>query len=422
MKRKNLWITLSLVNLCILALLGMTLRTKFLFPLPFIDYKYFLSAHSHFAFGGWVTLALMILYIDNLLTTRQQQKRVYQRILWGIEITSFGMAVTFPFQGYALLSIVFSTVFIFFTYGFSWVFIKDIRETKRDKLVTLLSIAALLSLVLSSVGPFTLAYILATKTGNAILYRDSIYTYLHFQYNGFFTLSVFALFFNQLLIHANASTRKKIRQFAFFVCLSVVPALFLSLLWHTYNIYIHSLAIIGCILIMLSLVFFFRFAMNRKNYLLYTLPLARTLLIFSMISFAIKMFLQMGTIIPALGNAVFGYRPIIIGFLHLVFLGFVSFYILSNFLNAGIFASEKKISKIAVVFFSTAIILNEAILLIDGMGLMFYTTLRIYPWLLWIASILLFTGTLLMLGARLKSYKVNASKESHLPRANGFPV
>ncbi len=394
------------MNLCIVALLGMTLRTKFLFPLRFIDYKYFLSAHSHFAFGGWVTLALMILYIDNLLTTEQQQKRIYQWILWGIEITAFGMAVTFPFQGYGLFSIFFSTAFIFFTYGFSWVFIKDIREIKRNKPVTLLSIASLVSLVLSSIGPFTLAYILATKTGNAILYHDSIYTYLHFQYNGFFTLSVFALFFNQLLRHINASTRKKIRQFAFFLCLSVIPALFLSLLWHVYNVYIRGLAIVGCILIMLTLIFFLRFAMSRKNYFLYAMPLARTLLIFSMVSFVIKMFLQIGTIIPALGNAVFGYRPIIIGFLHLVFLGFVSFYILSNLLNAGIFAAGKRISKIAIVFFTTAAILNETILLIDGIGLMFYTTNSIYPWLLWIASIFLFTGALLILITRLKSYSV----------------
>src|SRR5215467_570115 len=122
MKRKNLWITLSLVNLCIVALLGTTLRTKFLFSIPFIDFKNFLSAHSHFAFGGWVTLAVMLLYITNLLTYEQQQKKIYQWILWGIEINAVGMAVTFPFQGYALFSIIFSTLFIFFTYAFSWIF------------------------------------------------------------------------------------------------------------------------------------------------------------------------------------------------------------------------------------------------------------------------------------------------------------
>jgi hypothetical protein len=93
MRRKNLWITLSLVNLCIVALFGMTLRTKFVLPITWIDYKNFLSAHSHFAFGGWVTLALMILFIDNLLTDQQKQKSIYQWILSGIEITALGMVI-----------------------------------------------------------------------------------------------------------------------------------------------------------------------------------------------------------------------------------------------------------------------------------------------------------------------------------------
>src|SRR5215831_12640306 len=230
MKKRDFWITLSLVNLCIVALLGMTLRTKFLFPIQCIDYKNFLSAHSHFAFGGWITLAFMILFIDNLLSDDQKQRKVYQWLLWGIEITSVGMLLTFPFQGYGLFSIIFSTAFIFSTYAFSWVFIKDIRQAKKDRSVGLLSALALVSLVISSVGPFTLAYIMATKTGNAFLYRDAIYTYLHFQYNGFFTLSVFALFFNRVLTSANDAMRKRIWRFALFLCLSVVPALFLSLL------------------------------------------------------------------------------------------------------------------------------------------------------------------------------------------------
>ncbi len=401
MKRKNFWVILSLANLCGVALFGLTLRTKFLFPVQFIDYRNFLSAHSHFAFGGWVTLALMILSIDNLLTADQKQKKVYQWILWGIEITSVGMLITFPFQGYALFSILFSTAFIFFTYGFSWVFIKDLRNAKNDRSITLLSSSALFSLVISSVGPFTLAYIMATKTGNAFLYRDAIYTYLHFQYNGFFTLSVFALFFNQVLVFMTEDIRKRIWHFGLFLCLSLVPTLFLSLLWHGYNIYVRTLALTGCVLIMISLAFFSRIALDRRIYAHYTSWLVQTLLIFSMISFVIKLILQMGTIFPALGNAVFGYRPVIIGFLHLVFLGFVSFYVFFNLLDAGMFVGARKISA-AISFFAAAVVLNETILLIEGVGLMFQVTNRLYPWLLWAASIFLFAGALWILVAKLK--------------------
>jgi hypothetical protein len=145
--------------------------------------------------------------------------------------------------------------------------------------------------------------------------------------------------------------------------------------------------------------------LNRKIYARYISPLAKTLLILSMVSFTIKMFLQMGTIIPALGNAVFGYRPIIIGFLHLVFLGFVSFYIFFNFLDADVFARAQRISTAAITCFTAAVILNEAILLVEGVGLMFYLTNRLYPWLLWMASIFLEATALWILLARLKNNK-----------------
>jgi len=415
MKAKNLWVTLTLINLCIVALLGTTLRTKLLFTVRFVDFKNFLSAHSHFAFGGWVTLALMLLYITNFLTREQQQKKIYQGILWGIEVNALGMAITFPFQGYAALSIIFSTLFIFFTYAFSWAFLKDLLKSSVDPLVKSLANAAVAFLVISSIGPFTLAYILATKTGNAILYKDSIYTYLHFQYNGFFTLSVFALFFNQLFAKIDLITKKKIRPFVICLCASVLPALFLSLLWHAYNFYIRGLAMIGCAMTIVTLFYFCRFAFKKTTYSVYASSIARVLLVLSMISFAIKMLLQIGTIIPALANAVFGYRPIIIGFLHLVFLGFLTFYILSNFVNGNVFPPERTISKTAILFFSSAIVINEAILLVDGIGLMFYTTNPVYSWLLWVASILLLAGSFLILLARIAKFKsaerVIASKE-----------
>ena len=405
MKRKHLWITLALVNLCITALLGVTLRTKFLFPIPFIDYRNFLSAHSHFAFGGWVTLVLMILSIDNLLNEQQKQKKVYQWILWGIELNALGMAISFPFKGYALFSILTSTLFIFFTYWFAWVFIRDIRKTNNEKPVSFLSISAMIWLAISSVGPFTLAYIMSTHKGDAFLYRDSVYTYLHFQYNGFFTFSVFALLFKQVISRIDESTKRKFRQFAVVLFLSIVPALFLTLLWHTTNIYVRSLAFIGCSLIFLSLLLFLRFVFNKNIYSPIKQRLARSLLILSMISFGIKMLLQMGTIVPPLAHAVFGYRPIIIGFLHLVFLGLVTFYVLSNLLESGAFSTQKIFSRFAILFFTIAILSNEIILLIQGIGLMFSISNPLYPQLLWIAALLLLTGALLILTARLSNKK-----------------
>jgi len=405
MKRKKFWVTLSLLNLCIVALLGFVLRSKFLFPIPYIDYKNMLNAHSHFAFGGWLTLILMILFVDSLLNEIQKQKNIYQFMLGGIALTSYGMLFTFSFQGYALFSIIFSTLFIFFTYAFSWVFIVDIRKEKKERPVVWLSTAALISLVVSSVGPFTLAYMMATRTGDPILFRDAIYTFLHFQYNGFFTLSIFALYFNYIYPRLSVFSQKKLSAFAILLISSIVPTLFLTMLWHGHNPVIRGIAILGCTLIIITLILFFWLIFMMKKTILFSSPLANSLLLFSLFSFVIKMLLQMGTLIPSLGNAVFGFRPIIIGFLHLVFLGMITFYILAHLLQSFNLIIEKRFVQIAVSFFASAIILNEAILLVEGIGLLYYVTHPVYPKLLWLASIMLFVGAVFVFIARIISLK-----------------
>lgn len=403
MKNKNAWITVCIVNLAIVAFLGFSLRTKFLFPIQFLDYRNLISAHSHFAFGGWVTLVLMVLLLDNFLSAAQQNKKSYVVILWGILLSSYGMLITFPIHGYALLSIIFSTSFIFFTYAFSWTFTRDAWRNQLFITSRLLVTCSLLSLIISSIGPFWLAYMMATHSGNANDMRDAVYTYLHFQYNGFFTLSVFALLFHQKIGNLSMAARQNIQQFAIILCLSIPPSLFLSLLWHYYNFYLRAIAFIGCGLILLAVFLFFRIPHKKEKAFVHQHKLPALLLNLSIASFVIKMILQTGTIIPWLGNAVFGYRPIIIGFLHLVFLGLVTFYILSYFLEKGILSLQLAVSKFAVVYFTAAVIFNETILLTDGVGRLFKITNPIYDRLLWIASIGLFTGALLLIIARIKS-------------------
>ena len=98
--RKSFWLTLAIVNLCIVAFLGFTLRSKILFPLSFIDFRSVESAHSHFAFGGWAGLSLITLFIYDILPEDLSRKKIYRWVLAAIEISSLGMAFFFPFIGY----------------------------------------------------------------------------------------------------------------------------------------------------------------------------------------------------------------------------------------------------------------------------------------------------------------------------------
>jgi hypothetical protein len=392
--RKSFWLGLSLINLSIVALFGFGLRSKILFTIHFIDYRSLLSAHSHFAFGGWVGLALITLLIYNLLPSQIHRKKIYQAILIGIEISAMGMALFFPIQGYSTTAIVFSSLYIVMTYVFGWVFIKDVLKLQLNKSVKLLSISAISSLLISAIGPLGLSYILLSGSGNATLYRDSIYTFLHFQYNGFFTLSVFALFFHHLYVHKTVALEKT-KVFAFLLVLSIVPSLFLSLLWHNKTGF-YVLALAGSLLILLSLFYFLRWFISFPARKIFSSRLAYDFFLFSFISFALKMLLNAGTIIPQLSNEVYGDRPVIIGFLHLVFLGFVTFFILSQLVEEGYYSLKPVSSKIPLYIFSAGIFGNELFLMAQGLSILFNTNYQIYQWLLWFAAIFLFTGALLI--------------------------
>lgn len=392
--KKSFWLRLCLINLCIVALFGFMLRSKILFSLPFIDYRSLLSAHSHFAFSGWVGLSLMTLLIYTLPPADVHSRKIYQWILAGIEVSSLGMALFFPVVGYNAISITFSSLYIVVTYLFGYIFIRDIIKGQLYKTVKMLAVAAIIFLLISAVGPLGLSYILISQSGNSILYRDSIYTFLHFQYNGFFTVSIFALYVHRL-IQSNISIGKNVRYFAILLVASVIPALFLSLLWHN-SILFYILAFVGCLLILLTLMYFLAQGSVFGSQRTFSISFARSLLTLSLLSFVLKMLLNAGTVIPQLSNAVYGDRPVIIGFLHLVFLGFVTFFILSNIVEEKLYPVGNMIAKMPIIIFSTGIICNELLLMTQGLGVLFKTNSSIYNWLLWGASILLFIGALLI--------------------------
>ena len=397
--KRSFWLTLSLVNLCIVAFLGFSLRSKILFPLPFLDYSGLLSAHSHFAFAGWVGLSIITLFVYDVLPKESSEKRIYQWILTAVEISSLGMAFTFPFFGYNMLTIVLSTLYVAAVVVLVPVYIKDISNSLADRNIKLLGISALLSLLLSFLGTIGLMYIIISKSGGSLLYRDSIYTFLHFQYNGFFTLSVFALLLNYV-VKKGTLPGKNARSFSIFLCLSIIPALFLALLWHNKSLF-YTLAAIGCFFILAS-VFYFYFLLKtipvKKNF---SFRITRTLWVFSIISFVLKMLLQVGTIFPQLGNAVYGDRPVIIGFLHLVFLGFITFFLLALLIENGYFTYRNKVVLFPFIVFSIGIILNEVLLMLQGLGILLNTNNDIFKWLLWGTAIILFAGALLIAISRI---------------------
>jgi hypothetical protein len=401
------WIDLSVLGLCTVALSGLILRSKIVFALPFINYNHLLEAHSHFTFGGWVTLALMALMVCEVLPAPFNKRPVYQWLLGSIAISAWSMLIAFLLGGYNTLSTLLSTFFILLTYIFGWIFIRDMLKAKVGTPVLLLVISSIACLIISSSGPFVITYIFLTRSFNAILYRDALFTYLHFQYNGFFSLAIFALLFNHISQAITARAKKNIYWFTVVLCVSIIPSLFLSYLWQAPDQLFRIIAMGGSFLVLLSLILFILCARSLQTTYHGERPVIRLMVFLSMGSFMLKSFLQSFTVFPEIGNAIFGNRPIIMGFLHLVFLGFVSLFILAFFAKKGWLDSTRKFTKTALIVFALAIVFNEVLLITQGWATMFLPGSTLFPWLLWAAGICLFAGTVLIAIARIRTRRLS---------------
>jgi hypothetical protein len=396
---------LSILSLCTVAFLGMILRSKVVFALPFINYNRLLEAHSHFGLGGWATLVIMTLLVSELLPASLHKKLVYQWLLRSIIICAWCMLIAFLLWGYNTISTVSSICFIILNYFWGGVFLMDLLKTRAQSSVKLLAICSVFCLILSTSGLLAISYIYFSKTFDAIFYRNALFTYLHFLYNGFFTLAIFALLFNHIGQNISKLVRKNIRWFSITICASVIPSLFITYLWQDPNLWIRLIAIIGCLLLLVCFYLFLKTAVSLQAIYRSEISAIRFLMLISMGCFMLKIFLQSFTVFPVIGNAIFGNRPVIMGFLHMVFLGFVTLFILAYFIKEGILNPQMKWVNVAIYLFTIAVILNETLLLTQGLTTMLMAGNMIFPWLLWMTGIVLFLGSVLIAYGRIQSRK-----------------
>ena len=318
--KTTFWIRFSIFNLMLVALLGLLMRYKILFEFPLLDQKSVQHSHSHFAFAGWVTHTLMTLLIAFLQkhdTLNKIAFKKYNLVLIGNLICSYVMLISFIMQGYGAISITFSTLSIFVSYWFAYVFFKDCKQIETSSVATKWFKAALFFNAISSLGTFALAYMMATKNIHQNEYLASIYYYLHFQYNGWF----------------------------FFACMGLL-----------------------------------------LDYLKY-------LILFISFALSAKFLLQLGSTVPAISKLAFGFRPIIIAYLHLILLAIISLFLLF-YIYVNDFIAVNKKTVLGLVLFSIGVVLNEVVLGIQGVASFSYTLIPNINEALFGIAILLFASVL----------------------------
>lgn len=387
----KLWLKFSLLNLCIVALLGVLMRYKIGFEFPYFNQKNLQHSHSHFAFSGWVShtlMTLMVYYLQTKIVDFHGNK--YRELIVANLVCSFGMLISFIIQGYGLVSILFSTAIIIVSYLFAYQFIKDLKLLNKDFLSKNWFKAALFFNVISSLGTFYLAYMMASKNVNQDFYLSSVYYYLHFQYNGWFFFGCMGLIFGFLNLKKSEHSFFE-TTFKLFV-IACIPAYFLSTLWLDLPLWLYAITVFAAIIQVFA---WFRFLYilikTRKNLLQNYSPLLRYILVFISFGLSVKLLLQLGSTVPVISQLAFGFRPIVIAYLHLILLAIITLFLLF-YITANRLVFVTKNIKIGILIFSIGVLLNETILAVQGIASFSYTLIPFVNEILFGVALILFFG------------------------------
>ena len=403
----KLWLKTSIINLLLVAILGLLMRYKIGFEFPFLDQKHLQHSHSHFAFSGWISHTLMVLMIGfleyKIKKTEIQFIKKYNLLLITNLICSYGMLISFIIQGYGAISILFSTSSIVIACVFTFFYFKDLKLISHEDLSKNWFKASLFFNVISSLGTFALAYMMVSKNIQQNEYLSSIYFYLHFQYNGWFFFACMGLLISFLQLKKAENLFFNKTFWLFFV--SCIPAYFLSTLWLKLPIWIYVLTLLSALVQTITWFKFLYVIIKLKNNFLEKYPLVlRYILFFVGVALSLKFILQLGSTIPALSQLAFGFRPIVIAYLHLVLLAIISLFLLF-YIYANQFLTFNKQIKNGIIIFSVGVLLNEIILAIQGIASFSYTLIPFVNEMLFGAAIILVSGIGIIVFYSLKKVK-----------------
>jgi hypothetical protein len=318
----------------------------------------------------------------------------YRWLLWGNLLTAYGMLFSFPFQGYGFYSICFSTLSIFISWVFTIIFWKDLNSILKKTVVIHWFKAALFFNAISALGAFSLAFMMANKIIHQNWYLLAVYFFLHFQYNGWFFFGCMGLFLEKIL--KAIPLIKKQKQIFWLFAGSCLPAYFLSALWLNMPTWAYAIIVLAAILQLIAWILLIR--QIAPNYSLLSTNIngpVKWLLLFSGIALSVKLLLQTLSTIPSISTLAFGFRPIVIAYLHLILLGMISLFLLANFLSAYLVQINKMLIT-GIIIFVFGIIFNECLLMTQGVAAILEQSVNYMNELLLLAAGILFSGMLLL--------------------------
>ncbi|PUU70057.1 hypothetical protein DBB36_10485 [Flavobacterium sp. WLB] len=362
MNFQKTWIICCFFNFLIACTFGLLMRFMFLFHLNFINYSFILHVHSHVAMLGWVYMIIYVLVIHFFIPKEKSRKPVYNRLFWLTELSVTGMMLAFPFQGYGLFSIAFSTMHILLSYLFCRLIWKDLPKQKTSS-QRLLSVSVLF-MVFSTLGVWCLGPAVSTLGKQSAFYQIAIQFFLHFQFNGWFLLAVLALFLKQF---HHKIDETDFRKFYIILIVSTILTVSFPIRWFVESNVLRWINTFGVVLQLTAFIYFYKMLrpqisdfkanLNKEAKKFYGLALC---------SLFLKIGIQLLIIFPNIATISHKVRNFVIGFIHLSSLGIITGFVFGILLQNKMLSSDSLSLKMGVKCFIFGYVGTEVLLFLQG--------------------------------------------------------
>lgn len=384
----------SIANFLITAGIGALLRFNTIFLIPGLNDRYWIHAHSHVGFLGWVFTILIILCFGFFMPKNARINRKVYRLIIYFQVSILGMLATFPFMGYATPSIIFSTLHMILSVAFVILFFKN---NDGVGLAVKFMKAGLIFMLISSLGPLALGPIIVGGMKGTEWYDMAIYYYLHFQYNGWFTFAVFALLM-QLLEQTGLKVEKGSLLYVLLI-IGTIMTLALSALGFGFSLYTQIVGMTGAVLQLLAAWLLLKILFRKDDFrkLIHN-QWVRWFYGVALFSWLVKIVMQFLSALPIMADFIFYSRDAIMTYLHLSFLGFTSSFIVGLLIDKKYLSIDSVVARFGYILFLVGVVTME--LTIGIRSIPQYLSLDFYKHLnslLFFESIILLMSVLIML-------------------------
>lgn len=349
----------------VFAVLGTIIRWKMAIPLlPSLNSEYLIHAHSHIAVLGWTNVAFMALLIFFTFSQDALKRTSLKVYFWALFIVNAGIAPSFTAQGYGPISITFSTLSVVLSFWFLFIYFRSQSRAEKTLPHHLFFTTGMLLYVLSAAGLVMVAMSMAAKIGGDDLFNAGVYFYLHSQYNGWMIFILIGSIYSYLHRKGVRPSKKAIVWQWALLTISFLPSYIPQISDIGLSEWLIAIGMIGTILNLVAIVLFLRTTVRTMLSHIDSKWLRLTYL-YAMLAFLIKALLEVGGSLPGLTEMVHTNRQVVIGYLHLTLLAFISVYLIFA-IQQYLFAEKKK-GGLNALFFVPTTFLMVFILFFDGL-------------------------------------------------------